>query len=260
MNIVSVIKDIVDILFLFLTGTLGILTYLKARKTILQPLKAETAKKQFELLSSMYDDFNKYPYLGMAFGYQDIVFLNTFKTLDEYGLIKAKLPLKNMLKEGCFAGMIFIENKGKVKTMERVSIFSDEKNKKSVTKEDLREELRKKAISGKVFIETISYPKNTYDFLSKLEGYSKSPFLPRKISHQLNYLQQEFCENLKIMKKTIELFVKDFAKRVNNKGNVKFEIDGIYNEFNKKSIKHRKAVDTILNEIRQHLCIDEGWL
>ena len=260
MNILEMVKDIVNILFLLLTGGLGILTYLKARKTVLQPLKAETAKKQFEILSSMYDDFNKYPYLGMAFGYQDIVFLNTLQTLDTYGLIKPKLSLKKMLKEGCFGGILIPERKGKLKTMERVSVFSDKENKKYSTKENQKENLRKKALQGNVSIEIVNYPKNTYDFLLKLEIYSKSPFLPKKISCQLASLQREFCENLKIMKKTIEIFVKDFAKRVKNGDSVKFEIEGIYNEFNSKSIKHQRTVDTILNEIRQYLYIDDGWL
>lgn len=260
MEIISIIKDIVNILFLILTGILGILTYLKARKTILQPLKSETAKKQFELLSSMYDEFNKAPCMEMVFGYQNIVFLNTFHLLDEYALITPKEELKNILEHECIAGTIFTSKDGCVKTLEEVAIFENEEKNTKVTPEQRKKKLRQEALDGNIYFEIIYYPKKTYELISKINSYSHSPFIPKKIAIQLDILEQEFHKNLKIMKDVIEVFAKSFAERVKNKANLKFDIDGIYNDFHSKATSHQKTIDNLLNEIRKHLYIDDNWL
>jgi hypothetical protein len=50
MQEVAIVKDIVNILFFLTVGTIGILSYLQAKKTIFTPLKTEIIKYQLKAI------------------------------------------------------------------------------------------------------------------------------------------------------------------------------------------------------------------
>ncbi len=50
MQEVAIVKDIVNILFFLTVGTIGILSYLQAKKTIFTPLKTEIFKYQLKAI------------------------------------------------------------------------------------------------------------------------------------------------------------------------------------------------------------------
>lgn len=59
-TILDYIVNTIEALFYILTGVIALLTYLSARKTILQPVKTEASKPQEERPSSPSADFSRF--------------------------------------------------------------------------------------------------------------------------------------------------------------------------------------------------------
>ena len=58
LNHLDDIVKIIEALFYVSTGTVAVLTFLSARKTILQPMKTEVFKNQVEVFTSIMKLFN----------------------------------------------------------------------------------------------------------------------------------------------------------------------------------------------------------
>lgn len=79
----------IEALFYVLTGTVALLTYLGARKTILQPIKTEIFRNQVEVFTSIMKLFNgKSEYeIRQAFGFKEMLRANILSLLDDYAQV-----------------------------------------------------------------------------------------------------------------------------------------------------------------------------
>ena len=79
----------IEALFYVLTGTVALLTYLGARKTILQPIKTEVFRNQVEVFTSIMKLFNgKSEYeIRQAFGFKEMLRANILSLLDDYAQV-----------------------------------------------------------------------------------------------------------------------------------------------------------------------------
>ena len=80
------IKDIVQVGFFAVMGTVAVLSYLKARKTLLQPLRTEVFKEQLRLLSDTLSLFIGKGELDLrdSFALHEMFDSNAIKLLDDY--------------------------------------------------------------------------------------------------------------------------------------------------------------------------------
>lgn len=82
------IKDFATLIFVGTATVIGVLTYLRARATILQPIRTEVIKKQSELLSRLLKFLKeKNQSFETGIDYVNVVQVNVLKTLKDYGFI-----------------------------------------------------------------------------------------------------------------------------------------------------------------------------
>lgn len=79
-------KDIVQIAFYIIIAIITILTFIRANKTLLQPIKTEIFKEQMKALSKAIELFGgKYePELTDDFGFEEIIYVNCHRMLNDY--------------------------------------------------------------------------------------------------------------------------------------------------------------------------------
>jgi len=85
-GIVSLIKDLANIAFFIVVGTVTVLTYKKAKRTILQPIRTEVFKQQLQLFSDILALFvgKSEHELRRDLAYDQIIRANAFWVVDAY--------------------------------------------------------------------------------------------------------------------------------------------------------------------------------
>jgi len=85
-QVISVAKDVANVLFFIVVGTVTILTYIKAKRTILQPMRTEVFKQQITLFTQLLHELigkSEVELIGDA-GLDAMVRANVACVLDQY--------------------------------------------------------------------------------------------------------------------------------------------------------------------------------
>jgi hypothetical protein len=252
---ISWIKDIFTVIIAITATVISILTYHRAKATILQPIRNEVVKKQSILLSDLLEflsgDIDK------KIDYLNIVSSTAYLTLKMYGFIfKDEKEHVNKIMD-FVAGHLYCGDSDIIRDVELVNKFT----KKNDDGEDIGkiryEELKK----GVINIEWIAVTKDYYSFYTKLKDYSNNPFLPSTIQIILNNMIKNIDNNLLIiLKEVIADFLKEFSTEYFSKGNIlPISNFGLYNDFNHKKVNHKMNIDILKKSIRTHLKIDDKW-
>lgn len=247
------IKEITNIAFWVIGTIIAVLTYNRAKYTLLQPLRAETIKKQFELFSELLElisnDFES------KINYPNMVTINVFCAIRDYGFIFSEdsTILKDIDKET--QGWVHC---GESNTVQAEIISTFENEKKDTLYQKNRYENLKKGIAS---IDRIYLTKPHSDTMSELRKLGKNPFMPKSIMQELLNIEKEIhINNTVIMKKELESFMLEFSKKYSeNKIAPKFNPIGVYNNFNHKRIHHYQRIKKLRYELRRYLLIDLPW-
>lgn len=254
------IKDIVTLIFAGTATIICVLTYRRARATILQPIRSEVIKKQSELLTRFLQFLKENNYsFENGIDYVKMVQINALCTLRDYGFIfKDQEDLLSKLNKE-IAGWIPCGNSNVLNDVEIIGVFkSDTEECKS---NNLGKEKYENLKCRKIDIDKIYQSNTLVDFIKKLSDFSNDPFMPRSIQKTLSELSNAINYNLtKVLKSEIEKFMLAFSEEYFKKGSApKFDPVGVYNEFNHERIHHRTTVVKLRNEIRKYLLIDDPW-
>ena len=85
---ISWIKDIFSVIFTGVATILAVLTYIRAKDTILQPIRSEVIKRQSEILSELLELISKKDFsLDLKLDYIKLAQINALKTLEDYGFV-----------------------------------------------------------------------------------------------------------------------------------------------------------------------------
>lgn len=255
------LKDLFTLIFAG-TGTIvAILTYRRARATILQPIRTEVIKKQSEILTKLLQvirDNN----LSFDFGldYVNLVHINVLLTLRDYGFIfKEQEEIFNQIqKDSC--GWTPCGKSNVLRDVEVIGTFK-EQDKQLPKSNDLGAERFADLKKGKIDIEKIYLTKLHSDFKRQISEVNNDPFMPSNIQNTFTELFNDIDNNLRIiLKSELECFMIDFSKQYFEKGNApKFNPIGVYNSFNHSRVHHRQTLVKLNVEIRKYLRIDEKW-
>lgn len=257
---ISWLKDFFTLFFVG-TGTIvAILTYRRARATILQPIRTEVIKKQSELLSKLLQtlsDNNQSFEVGLD--YVNLVQINVMLTLRDYGFVfKEHKEIFEIIKDIVVAwtpcGRTNI-----LKDVEIIGAFTEptEKKKESAYGVEKFNNLKK----GEIDIDKIYLTKRHSEFVKLISDYKDDPFMPTSIQKTMTELFNDINNNLAmVLKGELEVFMTDFSKVYFEKGNAPhFDPVGVYNSYNHNRVHHRPTLDKLKNEVRKYLRIDEGW-
>jgi len=254
------IKDIAMLIFAGTATIIGVLTYRKARATLLQPIRSEAIKKQSELLTRFLQ-FLKENNQSFENGidYVKVVQINVLCALRDYGFIfKEQEDLfKQLNKE--IVGWVPCGSSNVLRDIEIIGTFkSDAKESKT---DNLGKEKYENLKNRKIDIDKIYQTNTLVDFMKKLSNFSNDPFMPKSIQKTLGELINAVNYNLTgVLKSEIEKFMLEFGEEYFKNGTApKFDPVGVYNEFNHTRIHHSASVLKLRNEIRKYLLIDEPW-
>lgn len=255
-NNIDWIKDI-GTLFLTTTATIiAVLTYRRARLTLLQPIRTEVIKKQSELLTKFLQ-FLKENNQSFEYGidYVNLVQINIFLTLKDYGFILKNHDEIFEQLDSSISGWIFVGNKNIINDVEIIGTFNTSKKDINPIDESKKEKYEKLK-EGIVEIEKIYQTKKFDEFMKELVDFSNDPFMPKLIQKTLKQLIISVNNNLSvILKEEIEEFMINFSKNQISE----FNPIGVYNKFNHRREHHKEIVHKLRKDIREYLLIDESW-
>lgn len=261
-NNISFIKELSTIFFSLIALIISILTYFKARKSLLQPLRTEVIKNQTLILAKLLEEiFDEEISLLIKIDYYNIVKLNIFMHLDELGFRisehdKVKEEMKKKESEVILVGDTEEISWGFLPLgLENIEV------KKEFNEKNLSEENYRLAKEGKYKLEKLFITKKHKGFTILLDKYVKSPFMPKKIQDILIRLRSDININLTIiMKSVLEKLINEFCVEFNKESSTKdLTPIGAYNLFNHQATSHKSYIEELICEIRKHLRIDENW-
>ena len=212
-KLLDYILKIIEALFYISTGIVALLTYLSARKTILQPIKAEVFKKQVEVFTSIMDLFNgKSEYeIRNAFGFDTMLQANIFNLLDDYARtffdINIDPDKRPYNRKDCPTSLVtteFAERYLITVTFPTENQDNNEaKTQPTVTKGDYWNDY----IYGE-----ICQPNSTVKMISQLDEIMKSPFLTSESVQLLSKIKETVEENILKIGEVLTAVAKDLPK------------------------------------------------
>ena len=257
---ISWIKDVFTIFFVGTGTVVAILTYRRARATILQPIRTEVIKKQSELLSKLLQILSENNQsFEVGLDYVNLVQINVMLTLRDYGFVfKEHKELFEKIKDS-IVGWTPCGRTNILKDVEIIGAFAEPTEKKK--ENDHGVEKFNNLKEGEIDIDKIYLTKQHTEFVKLISDFKNDPFMPTSIQQTLNKLFNDINNNLAIiLKGELEIFMIDFSKVYFAKNNAPhFDPVGVYNNYNHSRVHHRSTFDKLKIEIRKYLRIDEGW-
>ncbi|MDP8211537.1 MAG: hypothetical protein RAO94_05630 [Candidatus Stygibacter australis] len=259
MHYIEWLKEYASIIFAVTATIISILTYRRAKATILQPLRSETIKKQSILFSELIGFLSaKNHDIHDRLDYINIIRISIFKLLEDLGFRSDEFDkFEDKFRNEC-ASWIWV---GKSNIMRDVKLVETFENTTDVDCKDFVKIRFSEFEKGNYDIERIFLTKKHHQFIEKMAEFADNPFIPKKISDIFVELFADIQLNLTIhMKRELAEFLNEF--RVHYIANGKIEalnIDGIYNKFNRSCMNHRTYWERINSEIRKLLLIDSNW-
>lgn len=258
---VTIIKDLFTIIFTGVATVLGIFTYVRAKATVLQPIRTEVVKKQSAMLSELLTIISQEEIF--AFDYIQIVSVNIYSVLIKYGFYfsNQKELEESISSKRC--AMIPCGEDNILKDFTLLQPFDSIQDPEKAQRKNL--ELRKKEYEkakkeGIIIIDSIITTNEHAAFVKKLNDFLVNPFMPSNIQESLTDLLHTVNVNLTVhLKRTLEEFTIEFFRRHSLEEKSPFSVHGVWNEFNHKRFHHREQFDEIKKAIRNHLRIDERW-
>ena len=259
-NNISAIKDIFWIIFTLIATIIAILTYKRARYTILQPLRSEVIKRQTDLFIEIIEVFSDESKVLVDLDLDKIVTLNTFKVLEQYGYV---LNGAETLQKECdknFVGGLIVKRGNQLDMFEKPDAFNKAKQGEDKTESDFRKKLYENLEEDKIDIEMIYLTKKFYETMDRYKRLTTNAFLPKEIKEPLDEIIKNIYDDISInLKQILEEFVlKVYCKSKNGE---KFGINpiGVYNAFNEKRHINSKLIERVREETREYLMIDKKW-
>lgn len=189
------IKDIFWVVFTSIATIVSIKTYIRAKSTILQPLRTEVIKRQTDLLVELLsfimdkqkDFFFKIDYLGL-------VNANVFLIMRDYGYLLNENKIYDEIEKN-IVGFMIIKNEGQLDNVELPQSINIEREKEDNLNNDQQEKGKKKLLlarEGKVDLERLYLTKQHNETIQKIKEFQCNPFMPSLIQSELSKLLTAF--------------------------------------------------------------------
>ncbi|ATG79518.1 hypothetical protein [Pseudoalteromonas sp. 1_2015MBL_MicDiv] len=252
------IKDGFTILFT-LTGTiLAILTYRRARHTVLQPIRNEVIKKQSELLSDLLSMCQPGSKFESSVDYVNLVRVNLYLQLKEFGYLFNDHKKKIEMISNAVSGWTPVGESMILRDVEVVGAFKKDKKESDSSYGKYKYD---EAQIGNIIIDKVFLTKEHSIFIHKIDILANDPFMPKSIQLSLQDLLKDINKNLRdILPEILIEFIHEFIdKAKTGEGYPNFESAGIYNNFNHVRVHHKEKIHQVMMEIRNYLKIDDTW-
>ncbi|QHD05971.1 hypothetical protein [Pseudomonas sp. R76] len=253
------IKEITNILFFLIVGSITILSYLQARKTLFAPIRTEVFKLQLKIFEEVLGFFQNKTEIEFIkeCDLNLIIRLNTYQMVDSY-------------VDNFFASEVKIDKehqKEVYKILTRAIV--SEKYLRPITEgpEDSATEPPKKVITNPAILlsnwqkyehPAIAYTEKLADTQAELKRLSISPILPSNIRRLITEFNDLITKNLFLVGESTTEFsqrMPDLAPRTSDLQ--KFNPSLAANLYNSKRIAFEPKAEEILTAINNYLKIEQ---
>ena len=254
-NAISIAKDIINILFFVIIGIITILTYLKAKQTLLQPIKTEIFKEQLKVFSEILSFFSGKTEIDLRkdSAMENFFTANTLLLFDEYAKLFFDIEMDEDKRpyntKDCRIARIraeFLESAD--------NHLKYENEKKEIEYPDPR---LRATIWNKFTMPRLCFPNTTSKYEEQLDKLMESPLIP----NDLLKLIEEFKNVLEDNINTAEIVLNDIAKELPEKyPNLgimkKASLSWVSNRYNEKFKHLKEPADKITNYLRNYFSVD----
>lgn len=254
----NTIKDILWIIFTFSATLIAVLTYRRARHTLLQPLKTEVIKRQTSILVKLLDFLAKNN-INTLIDYYGIIECNTFSITNNCGFKWEDERIQKVLN----GSISFTYMNDNMKKEIKVPLSFDDAFNYGLKKRDLikgmiensNETDNKK--SAPVFL---YFTRKYSSFEKELNKYIVNPFMPKDIQNLLIKLQSDVKYNLyNPLKQVLLNYHYTLCKQEHIQDKYEISCSPLYNQFNRIHKSHDSNIISLRNLIREYLMIDKKW-
>lgn len=263
-DIVTVAKDMANILFFIVMATLTVLSYLHARKTLFAPIRTETFKLQlkvFEELLSFFQDKTETDF-AKAFDLQRILSLNTLQMVDSYvakffpdQLIRDEEALGREMDPliGAFVSKENVERYFSKVTPEQPQVAAAA----SVDTRNMPPALIL-ASWQKYEHGMIGYTQEYLDKIRELDRLAASPLLPKELRERIVAFRNVGKQNLVLIGKTVTECAKQMPEHFATADQMEnFTPDWVWNHFNDQAPDFAPAAKEILDYLNKYLKVED---
>ncbi len=264
------IKDIATIIFYVIASVITVLTYLRAKATILQPKRAELIKKQTEIFSDFLSFINENENsIDNGLDYVNIFSYNVDLILREFGLIELDQSSEKIIQfNSNISGWIqFLENdiydyvfiKGNLDDYDKIVFEKDNRARQKYYQKCLTE--------NKFEVYRIFFTAKHEKFYKTVREFANNPFLPSEVQKLTFQIEKDLQGNIHyVLRSLLKKLVLEYSNAINQTVGSnplvlteEFRHQNLYRIFETERIKHDKVFEELKKIIRQHLNIDEKW-
>lgn len=253
------LKNIVHILFFVATGTVTVLAYQRAKKTILQPIKTEVFKEQIKEFSKIMEDFNGKDELELRkdFGFEKLLLFNTTKMMDSYAelFFDKKFDTSKRPYAESSTGLVSREAMGKYFTKVEDHLATESLNKDEIGRPDAS---TKHAIWSSYDHPIMITPNEFNEMNKKFLKLKSNPLIPAALINHLVEYQEIVRKNIKELEEILLTCSQELPTKYPNLETIKkARIEWVHSRFNKNFIDLSPKADEITNYIRSYFKTDE---
>jgi hypothetical protein len=261
---ISVAKDVVNILFFIAAGTIAILSYRQAKKTLFAPIRAETFKLQLKAFEEVLLFFEKHSSLNIddEFDFYRILHANAIKMLDSYAFlffankIKKDEVTKRREQEFQDLGGVMMSQAYVEKNVELMDYHLKQPPEKpeALTEPALILAKWQAYDHGAVYM-----TKKFENSLDRLHRFQVSPLLPKDLKALIAAFESEAFKNLHAVGEVLT----SIAKQLPNKYPtldllMRADLSWIWNEYNRNKYSRLKdKQDDVLKYLEGYLQIND---
>ena len=257
-------KNIFNIGFFLVVGTIAILSYLQARKTLFSPIKTEIFKLQVEEIKKILEAFNykNQKQFDEETGIREVLYINAYQMHLDYvncffeGQVKRSEEFIEKLDSSRYGVVMSKENF--LKNFTQISADEEVKEVSLVSDDNPVEPALKLAKWNEYEQVAIHYTEKYNDATEELSNLASSPLLPKELIEKIHKVIEINRNNLTLIGDVLTEAAKKMPIKYKTiDQTIKFEPTWIWNEYNSSRESLDQSVSGILSYINKHLKINE---
>lgn len=252
---ISTTKDIVNIIFFVAITIITILSYLKAKKTLLQPLRTEVFKEQLKVFSNILAIFNGKSEVDLRedANFEKFFLVNVSRLFDDYASLFFDVKFKRGERpyniKDCPVEIV----------REEFLVSADEPYRKEQSKneEEIPDPRTKAAIWNKYKSPGIIFPRETITFQDEIDKLMESPLIPKNLLSLLETYRKTINDNFFAVEKVLNDVAQELPEKYKNLEILKkATFSWVSNKYNKEFKELKSQADKITEYLRQYYSVD----
>jgi len=260
--LVSLVQDVVNILFFLIIGAVGILSYLQARKTLFTPMKTETFKYQLKLFEDvlLFVQTDYEADTGAKFDMQRILGLNAQDVCETYAkhFFGDKLKMNEAQREARTKQLV-----GALVKEQHLRLITDPVAANGTQQQDESSQhpTNPAVVLGqwqKYDMPGIGYTAEFVKQTQRLRQLKASPVMPTRLRELIEGYERAVSQNLMAVGEVLTESAREFPdKYPTPQALAKADFSWIWNRYNSKREKLDEPTEEIRRYVSEYLRVDQ---